>query len=87
LGLALAAAARHGRDKLTLTGSKRIADFGAWAEQLIAESTGKNGKALIPLEGEPLGKPETYGKDRVFIDLRLKDDSDTAREAALAALE
>lgn len=88
LGLALAAAAKHGRDKLTLTGSKRIADFGAWAEpQLIAESTGKNGKALIPLEGEPLGKPEIYGKDRVFIDLRLKDDSDNARETALAALE
>jgi transaldolase/glucose-6-phosphate isomerase len=87
LGLALAAAAKHGRDKLTLTGSKGIADFGAWAEQLIAESTGKNGKALIPLEGEPLGKPELYGNDRVFIDLRLKDDNDAAREAALAALE
>lgn len=87
LGLALAAAAMHGRDKLTLTGSKRIADFGEWAEQLIAESTGKNGKALIPLEGELLGKPEVYGKDRVFIDLRLKDDSDNAREAALDALE
>lgn len=54
---------------------------------MIAESTGKNGKALIPLEGEPLGKPEIYGKDRVFIDLRLKDDSDNARETALAALE
>jgi len=87
LGLALAAAEQHGRDKLTLTGSKRIDDFGAWAEQLIAESTGKNGKALIPLEGELLGKPEIYGKDRVFIDLRLKDDSDNAREAALDALE
>ena len=87
LGLALAAAAKHGRDKLTLTGSKRIADFGAWAEQLIAESTGKNGKALIPLEGEALGKPDVYGKDRVFIDLRLKDDTDNARETALAALE
>jgi transaldolase/glucose-6-phosphate isomerase len=87
LGLALAAAAKHGRDKLTLTGSKRIADFGAWAEQLIAESTGKNGKALIPLEGEPLGKPEIYSNDRVFIDLRLKDDSDDTRESALAALE
>jgi transaldolase/glucose-6-phosphate isomerase len=45
---------------------------------LIAESTGKNGKALIPLEGEPLGKPEIYGNDRVFIDLRLKDDRDGA---------
>jgi transaldolase/glucose-6-phosphate isomerase len=87
LGLALAAAVKHGRDKLTLTGSSRIASFGAWAEQLIAESTGKNGKALIPLEGEPLGKPEIYGNDRVFIDLRLKDHSDTTREAALAALE
>lgn len=87
LGLALAAAAKHGRDKLTFTASKQIADFGAWAEQLIAESTGKNGKALIPLEGETLGKPEAYGKDRVFIDLRLKDDADNARETALAALE
>ena len=87
LGLALAAAAKHGRDKLTLTASKKIADFGGWAEQLIAESTGKNDKALIPLEGETLGKPEVYGKDRVFIDLRLKDDTDSAREAALAALE
>ncbi len=87
LGLALAAAAKHGRDKLTLTGSKQIADFGAWAEQLIAESTGKNGKALTPLEGETLGKPDVYGKDRVFIDLRLTDDKDDARETALAALE
>lgn len=87
LGLALAAAAKHGRDKLTLIGSKRIADFGAWAEQLIAESTGKNGKALIPLEGETLGKPDVYGTDRVFIDLGLKDDTDNPREAALAALE
>lgn len=87
LGLALAAAAKHGRDKLTLTGSTRIASFGAWAEQLIAESTGKNGKALIPLEGEPLGKPDIYGNDRVFIDLRLKDDGDNTRETALAALE
>jgi transaldolase/glucose-6-phosphate isomerase len=87
LGLALAAAAKHGRDKLTLTASKRIADFGAWAEQLIAESTGKNGKALIPLEGETLSKPDVYGNDRVFIDLRLQDDADNTRETALAALE
>lgn len=87
LGLALAAAAKHGRDKLTLTASKQISDFGAWAEQLIAESTGKNSKALIPLEGEALGKPGVYGKDRVFIDLRLKDDADNTRETALAALE
>ena len=87
LGLALGAAAKHGRDKLTLTGSKDIADFGAWVEQLIAESTGKNGKALIPLEGETLGTPDIYGNDRVFIDLRLKDDADNVREASLKALE
>lgn len=87
LGLALGAAAKHGRDKLTLTASKGIADFGAWIEQLVAESTGKNGKALIPLEGETLGTPDVYGNDRVFIDLRLKDDTDDTRETVLAALE
>jgi len=87
LGLALGALARRGRDKITLTASPRIADFGAWVEQLIAESTGKNGKALIPLEGEPLGKPEVYGSDRVFVDLRLAADDDRTRKAALAALE
>jgi transaldolase/glucose-6-phosphate isomerase len=87
LGLALGAAVKHGCDKITITASKPIADFGAWAEQLIAESTGKNGKALIPLEGETLGKPEVYGKDRVFIDLHLHGDTDTARNSALAALE
>lgn len=87
LGLALGAAAKAGRDKVTLSASEQIEDFGAWAEQLIAESTGKNGKALIPLEGETLGKPELYGRDRIFIDLRLKGDDDSDCEAALAALE
>src|SRR5262249_28318102 len=87
LGLALGAAAQRGRDKITLTASQAIADFGAWVEQLVAESTGKNGKALIPLEGETLGKPEVYGNDRVFIDLRLKSDTATERESALAARE
>ena len=53
--LALGAAAKHGRDKVTIIASQGIADFGAWLEQLIAESTGKNGKGIIPLEGEPLG--------------------------------
>ena len=87
LGLALGAAAKAGRDKVTLSASPQIEDFGAWAEQLIAESTGKNGKALIPLEGETLGKPELYGRDRIFIDLRLANDDGSDREAALAALE
>ena len=85
LGLALGAAARAGRDKVTLSASSQIADFGAWTEQLIAESTGKNGRALIPLADEPLGKPDVYGDDRVFVDLALKGD--TSREAALTALE
>ena len=87
LGLALGAAAKAGRDKVTLSASEEIEDFGAWAEQLIAESTGKNGKALIPLEGETLGKPELYGRDRIFVDLRLKGDDDPDCAAALAALE
>ena len=87
LGLALGAAYQQGRDKITLTGSKPIADFGAWVEQLVAESTGKNGKALIPLEGEVLGKPDVYGNDRVFIDLDLKGATDPSREQTLAALE
>jgi len=85
LGLALGAAARTGRDKVTLSASDQIEDFGAWTEQLIAESTGKNGRALIPLADEPLGKPDVYGDDRVFVDLALKGD--TSREAALKALE
>ena len=85
LGLALGAAARAGRDKVTLSASNQIEDFGAWTEQLIAESTGKNGRALIPLADEPLGKPDVYGDDRIFVDLALKGD--TSREAALKALE
>lgn len=87
LGLALGAAYKAGRDKVTLSASKQIADFGAWAEQLIAESTGKNNRAIIPLADETLGKPDVYGNDRIFIDLRLKDDMDSARESSLAALE
>ena len=55
LGLAMGIAGQEGRDKVTILSSKKIADFGAWAEQLIAESTGKDGKGLIPIDGEPLG--------------------------------
>jgi transaldolase/glucose-6-phosphate isomerase len=87
LGIALGLAGRAGRDKVTILTSPRIADFGAWAEQLIAESTGKNGKGLIPVDAEPLGKPEVYGRDRFFIDLRTADEKDTGHAAALEALE
>jgi transaldolase/glucose-6-phosphate isomerase len=85
LGLALGVlATRHGRDKITLVASKGLASFGAWMEQLIAESTGKQGKGLIPVDGEPLGAADSYGSDRVFVALRL--DGEDIHEELLAAL-
>jgi transaldolase/glucose-6-phosphate isomerase len=87
LGLAMGLAGLEGRDKVTILSSKKIADFGAWAEQLIAESTGKDGKGLIPIDGEPLGDPDVYGKDRFFIDLRTEGENDAAHDDRLAALE
>jgi transaldolase / glucose-6-phosphate isomerase len=87
LGIALGVAAQEGRNKVTLLSSPGLADFGAWAEQLIAESTGKNGKGLIPIDGEPLAGPELYGGDRFFIDLRLQSEADVKRDSALEALE
>ena len=87
LGLMLGLAGRDGRDKVTILSSKTIADFGAWAEQLIAESTGKDGKGLIPIDGEPLGAPAIYGNDRLFIDLRTEADTDKSHDDKLAALE
>jgi len=87
LGLAMGYAGLDGRDKVTILSSHRIADFGAWAEQLIAESTGKDGKGLIPIDGETLGAPSVYGDDRFFIDLRVDGDSDKAHDDKLAALE
>jgi transaldolase / glucose-6-phosphate isomerase len=87
LGLAMGVAGLKGRDKVTILSSKKIADFGAWAEQLIAESTGKDGKGLIPIDGEPLGDPALYGNDRFFIDLRTEGENDATHEAMLAALE
>ncbi|MGD0850724.1 bifunctional transaldolase/phosoglucose isomerase [Bradyrhizobium sp.] len=87
LGLAMGLAGLEGRDKVTILSSNKIADFGAWAEQLIAESTGKDGKGLIPIDGESLGDPSLYGSDRFFIDLRTEGESDAAHDAKLAALE
>jgi transaldolase/glucose-6-phosphate isomerase len=87
LGLAMGLAGLEGRDKVTILSSKKIADFGAWAEQLIAESTGKDGKGLIPIAGETLGDPALYGNDRFFIDIRTEGESDAAHDAKLAALE
>ena len=64
-----------------------IADFGAWLEQLLAESTGKQGKGLIPVDAEPLGPPDVYGEDRVFVYMRLSREADAAQDDAVAALE
>jgi glucose-6-phosphate isomerase len=74
LGALLGELAKRGRDKLTLLFSPQIAAFGDWIEQLIAESTGKEGKGILPVVGEPLGPPDAYGNDRVFVSLRLGDD-------------
>lgn len=87
LGAALAAAARQGQDKLTLVCSPAIHSFGTWVEQLVAESTGKNGTGIVPVEGEPLGPPEVYGADRLFVYLRLAEEADPAQDAAVARLE
>ncbi len=87
LGLTLGIAAQGGRNKVTILASPRLAGFGAWAEQLLAESTGKNGKGLIPVDGEPLGSPDVYGADRFFIDLRTEDEADASHDAGLRALQ
>jgi transaldolase/glucose-6-phosphate isomerase len=87
LGVTMGALARCGRDKITIVASPAIADLGAWLEQLLAESTGKQGKGLIPVDGEPLGPPEVYGDDRLFAYLRLVGDVDAAQDDAVAALE
>jgi transaldolase / glucose-6-phosphate isomerase len=86
LGLMLGTAAKAGRDKVTLITSPGIWDFGAWLEQLLAESTGKDGKGLIPVDGEALGAPELYGNDRVFAYIRLENGADAAQDQAVEAL-
>ena len=86
LGLVLGVAAKAGRDKVTLITSPGIWDFGAWLEQLLAESTGKDGKGLIPVDGEALGAPEVYGKDRIFAYIRLENGADPAQDQAVDAL-
>ncbi|KRT67168.1 MAG: transaldolase, transaldolase / glucose-6-phosphate isomerase [Candidatus Rokubacteria bacterium CSP1-6] len=86
LGAKLASLAKAGRDKVTFVFSPGIAPFGTWVEQLLAESLGKNGRGLIPVDGEPLGAPAVYGPDRVFVAMTLADEA-VALESPLAALE
>ena len=87
LGVILGSAANQGRDKITLITSPAIHDLGAWLEQLIAESTGKIGKGIIPVDRETIGAPEVYGNDRVFAYIRLESEEDSEQEAKVAALE
>ena len=87
LGTILGVAANHGRDKITVFTSPGISDLGAWLEQLIAESTGKVGKGIIPVDREKIGKPAVYGNDRVFAYLRLARENNRAMDAAVTALE
>jgi glucose-6-phosphate isomerase len=83
LGLALGVLARAGRDKLTLLPDPEISSFGSWAEQLIAESTGKHGTGIVPVDLEPLGGPGVYGSDRVFVRLSIAGSSGLAGADAL----
>jgi transaldolase/glucose-6-phosphate isomerase len=87
LGAMIGAAARNGRDKVTFIVSPGIVDLGAWLEQLLAESTGKNGKGVIPIDREPIGPPEVYGSDRFFVYLRLDNDPRSDQDAAVEALQ
>ena len=87
LGATLGEAALAGRNKVTLVLSRGIAGFGLWLEQLLAESTGKEGKGLIPVADEPLGSPEVYGSDRLFVALTLAPERDGSLTARLAGLK
>jgi len=87
LGAILGVLARAGHDKLTLVVDQEIGTFGWWVEQLIAESTGKSNTGILPVQGEPLGAPEVYGDDRLFVHLRMKDGHDDGTAERLRALE
>ena len=87
LGILLGTAANHGRDKITIIASPGISDLGAWLEQLIAESTGKIGKGIIPVDREALAPPEVYGDDRVFAYVRLDSGADADQDSKVGAIE
>ena len=87
LGLILGSGANMGRDKITIFTSPRICDLGAWLEQLIAESTGKQGKGITPVDREALAAPECYGEDRMFAYVRLEGDDNARLDAGVERLE
>jgi transaldolase / glucose-6-phosphate isomerase len=86
LGIAMGTLAQAGRDKLTFLADDEIESFGTWAEQLIAESTGKHGLGIVPVDLEPLGAPSTYGTDRVFVRLSVAEGTDGGRDALAGVL-
>jgi glucose-6-phosphate isomerase len=87
LGAAIGEAALAGRDKLTILTSPRLASFADWVEQLIAESTGKDGRGIVPVVGEPIGEPRAYGDDRSFVMISLAGDEDPEWSRFAAELE
>ena len=87
LGVILGTLAKAGRDKVTLIASAEISSLGAWLEQLLAESTGKDGKGLVPVEGEPVGTPGVYGEDRLFLHLRLDSSRNPKQEQVVTDLK
>jgi glucose-6-phosphate isomerase/transaldolase/glucose-6-phosphate isomerase len=86
LGATMASLAQAGRNKITLIASPQITTFGLWAEQLLAESTGKEGTGLIPVANEPIVSPTAYGTDRLFVYLRLKGDRNRQLDRQIAGL-
>ncbi|MEQ1868863.1 MAG: glucose-6-phosphate isomerase [Vicinamibacterales bacterium] len=86
LGALMGAGAKAGRDKLTLIVPPPLEPFGLWVEQLVAESTGKQGVGVVPIAGETLGDPSVYGADRVFVRLRTSNDDEVSRDTAFSAL-
>jgi transaldolase/glucose-6-phosphate isomerase len=87
LGIILGVCAKRGKNKVTLIVSPEIHTLGAWLEQLLAESTGKQGKGLIPVDQEPIGEPSVYGQDRLFVYIRLTSAPDLKQDQAVATLE
>ena len=87
LGVVMGVLAQQGRDKLTVLTSPAISSFGLWVEQLIAESTGKEGLGIVPVAGEPLASPNHYGDDRLFVYLRLDGDDNDETDDAIEAIE
>jgi transaldolase / glucose-6-phosphate isomerase len=87
LGVVMGVLHNHGRNKVTIVASPALAKFGAWLEQLLAESTGKIGKGLIPIDNEPMGSPSVAGNDRLFVYVRLHSQPNPEQDKAMEALE